>query len=278
MAEVRLAFEMALAYPRNEEEVRGRLMVACNRYTFADKALYKFPRGNSMVIGPSIKLAEEMARAWGHLRWGSSVVADDELTRTVRGWAWDLQANARKEADVIFVKQVQRKQNGQTVWVTPDPRDLLELSNANGSRASRNALLSLFPWDLLEDVKAKCLDTLKAEDKKDPEAARKRLVDAFAAIGVGGKELEAFVDRPLKQLAADDISELRLVYKGIVDNETTWADAVRVKGEESGLQAPEGTRAPRNAREMRDRVRAQAEALREQQAGPEGPARKEGGS
>ncbi len=49
------------------------------------------------------------------------------------------------EIDDTFRKKIQRKRDGQTVWVTPDERDLRELTNKRGAILERNCLLKLQP-------------------------------------------------------------------------------------------------------------------------------------
>src|SRR5947199_3138737 len=45
MSEIRLAMQLAQEFPRNMDHVRGRVLHLCKNPDFADKALYKYPRG-----------------------------------------------------------------------------------------------------------------------------------------------------------------------------------------------------------------------------------------
>lgn len=68
--EVRAALVIAKRFPRDEVEARGRILEACKRPGLAERAMYSYPRGGTRVTGPSIRLAETLARFWGNLSYG----------------------------------------------------------------------------------------------------------------------------------------------------------------------------------------------------------------
>lgn len=245
MAEIRLAMQMALENPRNESHAIGRVTKCCKRFAFAERALYSFPRGGTTVSGASIRLAEEMAKCWTNLRWGFYVVLDEGQKRTVRGWAWDLEANAKKEIDLTFDKLIYRKNQG---WITPDERDLLELTNRQGSKAVRNAILGLLPWDIVQDAMSICRQTVQEGIKDDPDKFSKNMIQAFQLeLGISGSELVNYVGFPLEQMTPAQLTNMRELYRAIKDGETTWQDAVGRLAQEEGLtSAP-----PKTASEMR---------------------------
>jgi hypothetical protein len=253
MAEVRLMMEFALAHPRVEENVMTRLSKVCKRPRFADKALYAFPRGNTTIVGASITLAQEMAKLWGNFVFGASITHDEGPKRTVRGFAKDLETNAKKELDITFDKLIYRKGKG---WVEPDERDLLELTNRNGSKAARNCILGLLPWDLVDDAVGWCKATQGEQDAKDPDTAKKQLLLSFADLGVPGLEIVGYLNKPMEHWVPADITLMRTVYRTIRDGEKTWPDYVGDLAEREGVEGAK----PSSADEVRRRVRAAAEA------------------
>lgn len=261
MAEVRLAMEMAIAYPRNEDQARSRIVKACSRYTFAEKAMYRFPRGKSTVEGPSIKLALEMGKAWGNLRWGATIIDDTEKTRTVRGWAWDLETNTKLELDNTFAKLIYRRDKG---WIEPDERDLLELSNRQAAKVVRNCIINLLPWDMVDDAKAEVRKTMEAKIREDPEKFRKGLVASFAKMGISGSELTELVGAPLDQVTdVERMTWLRGIFNRLRDGQDTWQEVVAERAAELGV---EGT-PPSTARDLRSRLKEKAaEATAQQKA------------
>lgn len=221
--EIQSAIVIARKFPRNEDEAFAKLMKACARTSFAEDASYKFPRGGESVDGPSVNLAREGARVWGNIRYGLDIIRDDADSRQVRGWAWDLETNVKVTAEDDFAKLVYRKSKG---WVKPDERDLRELTNRRGSILIRNCILQLLPKDLIEDARAAAAETLKTEAKRDPDAARKKIIVAFSQVNISPSMLEEYLGCSLASASPDQISKLREVFVSIRDGNSTWSDYV----------------------------------------------------
>ena len=67
IAEAQGALILAKQYPRDEIKAYARVIEACQRPEMAAKAFYSFPRGKETVVeGPTIRFAEELARCWGN--------------------------------------------------------------------------------------------------------------------------------------------------------------------------------------------------------------------
>ncbi|MBU0906702.1 MAG: hypothetical protein KKE05_00940, partial [Nanoarchaeota archaeon] len=145
--EVQGSIIIAKKFPRNEDQTFARLMKTCDRTSFAEKAVYSYPRGGQTISGPSVNLAREAARLWGNLEYGLLVIRDDENSRHIRAWAWDKETNTKTFAEDSFEKLIFRKGKGN---IKPDERDLRELTNRRGAILIRNCLLQLLPRDLVE--------------------------------------------------------------------------------------------------------------------------------
>lgn len=221
--EIQSAIAIAKRFPRNEDQAFERLMRACLRVSFAEDAAYAFPRAGETVEGPSVNLAREAARVWGNVRHGLEVIRDDETTRGIRGWAWDMETNTKISAEDEFKKQVYRKRGG---WIAADERDLRELTNRRGAILVRNCILQLLPKDLIEDAVLRSKQTIKEGTERDPETARKRLILAFSALSITPEMLAAKLGHPLAQCSPAEIAELRAVYKSIADGNSKWSDYV----------------------------------------------------
>jgi hypothetical protein len=228
--EIQSAIVIAKRFPRNEDAAFEKLMKASKRMSFAEDAAYSFPRGSTNVEGPSVNLAREAARVWGNVRFGLDVIRDDEETRQIRAWAWDMESNVRVSAEDDFKKLIQRKQKGGgTLWVKPDERDLRELTNRRGAILVRNCLLQIVPKDLIEDAMARCKDTIRKGAEQDPETARKRLILAFSEINVSPEMLEDALGHKLAECSPAEIAELRKIYKSIADGNSTWYEFANPK-------------------------------------------------
>jgi hypothetical protein len=235
--EVRAMITMARDMPRSEEAAYAALIRSCRRPSFATAALYKFPRGSKKdndgnwvknnVEGPSVGLAREFARCWGNLQYGFGIVRDDDNSRTVRGFAWDMETNTRKMQESTFEKLIQRKQGGQTVWIEPDERDLRELTNKHGAICERNCVLQLLPKDYLEDAMTECKSTVVNAAAKDPDAQIKAIVLGFSDLNVPVEQIEFLLGHPIGQSSPAEIADLRGIWKSIADGNSRWAEYVQ---------------------------------------------------
>lgn len=226
--EIEGAIIIANKFPRNEDRAFGKVMRSCERFSFAKLTSYSYPRGKKQITGPSVNLAREIARCWGNIRYGADVIHDDETTRTIRCWAWDLETNTRESQDVSFKKLIYRQKGG---WQTPDERDLRELSNRQAAIATRNCILHLVPPDLREDAVVAAKMTIQADVAKDPEEARKKLILAFQSIGVRVEDLEKYLGHPIRQIVPEEVADLRGIWKSISDGNSIWAEYVKSEPE-----------------------------------------------
>ncbi len=224
--EIEGAIVVARRFPRNEDAAYGRVMKSCQRWNFASIARYSYPRGGQQIEGPSVNLAREVARCWTNIRYGCDIVHDDDASRTVRGWAWDVESNTKESQDSTFKKLIYRKKGG---WQSPDERDLRELTNKHGAICVRNCLLHLVPPDLIEEAIRCSKATLEHEAAKDPDEARKKMIRAFAGLGVTVEDLELYLGHPLKQASPGEISDLRGIWKSISDGNSVWAEYVKAR-------------------------------------------------
>lgn len=244
-AAVEARFLVALHRPRNPDTARVRILNACKRPRFAEGAKYAKPVGGSKVVGPSIRFVEEALRQWGNIDIQTPVVFDDDDRRIVRVSVTDLETNTSFSSDVTLTKTVERRSpksgdevvrsrtnsTGQTVYVVRADEDaFLNKQNAGISKAIRNNGLRVVPSDLVEDAMDQVDETLHNEDAKDPAATRKRLTDAFYALGVMPDQIAVLLGHALESMTPAELTLLRTIYTALKDNETTWAEALATFG------------------------------------------------
>jgi hypothetical protein len=262
---VKARYTMAIARPRDIDTVRENILKACKRPRFAASAIYLKPVGKG-VEGPSIRFAEEAARAMGNIDANSAVVFDDDSKRIVRVWATDLEANQTYSRDVCIEKTVERRhvRDGQEVIKTrtnsydkkvyivrATEDDLLNKQAALESKYLRGCLLRLVPADIVEEALDRCREVTARTDAEDPDAARKRVFDAFAAVGVTAKQLKDYLGVDAASLQPAALNELRAMFATIRDGEATWQDYLDKKAvEEEGTVEGE----PREAKAAKSRV------------------------
>jgi hypothetical protein len=230
LGEAQAAVMLAKQFPRDELAAFQNIMNSCARPSFANKAVYRYPRGKTTVSGASVVLAREIARCYGNCVSGYRVLSNDDDQIHLQGYAWDQQTNRRVVLEDKFNARIQRKfrtPDGQeeTQWVTPDERDLRELVSRRASFLERNALLRLLPADLIEDAMAACTQseakTASGEIKADRTGTLKKLVTAYQQFGVSKDMIEDRLEHRLDDASAEEIAELRQIYNSIKDGSAT---------------------------------------------------------
>jgi len=243
-AAVQARYVVALQRPRDWELVRVALLKACKRPLFAQDAIYAKPMGGDTIQGPSIRFAEEAARAMTNVLAEVAAIYDDGRKRIVRVTCTDLESNLTFYKDLTVEKTVERKhpkpgtqilgqrQNsyGDPVFLIPATDDETATKEAAlCSKAMRETLLRLLPSDIKEDAFAQIRETRNKEDADNPDAAKRRVIDGFFDMGVDPKQLAEFVGHDLSTLNPAELQRLRLIYAGLKDGETTWVDVMAQK-------------------------------------------------
>lgn len=242
-AAVQARYLMAMKNPRDWDTVRVRLEKECRRPGFAEVARYHKPIGKG-VEGLSIRFAEAAGRCMTNILVESHIVFDDADKRQIRVSVTDLEANLTYPIDVMLSKTVERRQlkpgevalsvrmnsqNQPTYTLPATEDDILNKQNAQVSKAIRTAMLRILPGDIADGCEAIVLETLKNRDAADPDAAKKKILDAFASLNVMPGEIKVYLGHPVEQLSQPEILELRALYTAIKDGEATWAAALESK-------------------------------------------------
>lgn len=230
-SEIYIAALIAHKFPRDEEQCMTWVRHACENEKFAGRfdepdkpgVYYQFPRGGTTVIGPSIKLMREVARQFGHIRSGFVITQDDDDGRAIVGYAWDVQRNVHWHSADYFKKLIQRKdKQGNTRWVTPDERELRELTNKYGSIVVRNCIARLVPeWFIDECITVAKKTVTRAVTPKNIKERTATMVEAFARFGVNDKQLAYYLKKPLAKCEPEDLANLRGVYEAMRDGQIT---------------------------------------------------------
>lgn len=246
---------MAERHPRDLDVVREKLLKECRRPGFAQVARYLKPIGKG-VEGPSIRFAETAIRLMGNISVDQLTVYDDREKRIVRVIVVDCETNTPYSSDITLEKTVERRnrkdgdevvrtrQNKQgtllyIIAATED--DLLNKQNALISKAIRTNGLRLIPGDIVEECMDEVLRTQQTRDAQDPDAARRKIFDAFSVIGVPVEQLKIYLGHEAATLTNAEILNLRGVYSAIRDGETNWREVMEaLKPAEVERPAQEG--------------------------------------
>ena len=238
-AEVEASYVMAMKRPRNEEDARVKIVTTCGNPFFARKAIYKKPvGGGEFVEGPSIRLAEEMLRAWGNVKTLQTAIYEDDARRIVKVTVIDLETNISYSKEISITKTVERKSAkgrdvvgerinsyDQRIFIVKATDDeLLNKEAALVSKTIRNNGLRMIPQHIIDEACLRVRKTIAAGVKEDPSRARNELLNEFARFGITPSHIEKHIGHAVAQLTDSEIVELQSALNAIADEQTTWAE------------------------------------------------------
>jgi hypothetical protein len=241
---------MALRNPRNMDQVRTDLLKECRRPTFANNksAYYIKPIGKG-VEGLGIRFVEVALRCMKNVLVETTMIFEDTQKEVHRVSVTDLEANITYPLDVRVSKTVERSKPsddgsyisvrknsyGKYVYtVLGSDDDLLNKRGALISKAIRTIGLRIIPGDLCDEAEDIIKSVRLNSAAQDPDAERKRIVDAFAGIGVSANNLVAYLGHEIAQCSPAQLVELRGIYGAIKDGEASWKSVMDNKSEQGG--------------------------------------------
>lgn len=214
LAEVQAAMVIAQRFPRDETQAFKSIMNACKRKSLAESAMYSYPRGGQKVTGPSIRLAEVLARCWKNIDFGTVELERRHGESSMMAYAWDLENNVR--VTKVFQVAHSRAARGSIMKLT-DPRDVYELTANQGARRVRACILGVIPGDVVEAAVEQCELTMR-EGHKEPLIDRvRKVVLAFDDYGVTKKQIELRLGHTLETITEVEFVQLRKIYVSIKD-------------------------------------------------------------
>lgn len=267
-AMVQARFIMAERHARHWDSVRVRLLAHCDRPGFAEAAWYKKPTGKAKINGEwvdtfaedlSVRFMEVARQELSNLDTATAVTYEDANVRIVTAFVLDLERNNRDARDIVINKVTEKrgKQNKKTgEWEPPEGREVLsqrlnsygepvylcratedevrQRQNAEISKVQRDETKRLIPADILQDCRDRVRLTRAKEDKRDPLAAKKKVIDAFASIHVMPDDLVTYLGCSLEKASPAQMDELRGLFTAVREGEITMTEAIRKKYEGEG--------------------------------------------
>lgn len=211
--EVQMAMYVAKNFPRDTYDAFQRIMKECERKLVAENAVYQYPKGGQKVQGPSIRLAEVIARNWGNIDYGIIELDQKDGESSMMAYAWDLETNTRQTK--IFTVKHERKAKGKTNKLT-DSRDVYELIANMGTRRMRACILGIIPGDIVDAAVQKCNDTLINGQKEPLEDRLRKALDAFKKdFGVTKEMIEDSFQLNIDAFTEHDFVKLGRIYTSI---------------------------------------------------------------
>lgn len=253
-AMVESRYVMAMRNPRNWDQVRLDILTECRRPSFANnKSVYYVKPIGQGVEGLGIRFVESALRHMRNVLIKPTLTFEDESKEVYEVSVTDLEANITHFFDAKVPKTVERSKpldDGSYIsmrlnsWKKPvytvpaNDDDLLNKRGALISKVVRTLGLRIIPGDIQDEA----IDIIKAirldDAARDPAAERKKIVDAFGALGVKAVDLVSYLGHDLDQCSPAELVNLRGIYGAIRDGEATWSTVMENKAaQDEGRQS-----------------------------------------
>lgn len=220
VAETQAAMTVAKRFPRDVVRARDRILDACTRPRLAEGALYEYARGGTAITGPSIRLAEAIAQAWGNMTFGIRELDQRDGVSTVEAFAWDMETNVR-QTKTFQVRHVRHTRAGSTRL--EDPRDIYETTANQGARRLRACILGVVPGDVVDEAVAQCEATLRERADVTPERVA-AMVERFGTLGISRQQIERRIQRRVDAITPGQMVLLGKVHNSLRDGMSVAAD------------------------------------------------------
>lgn len=221
VAEVKAKLMIAQHSPRNQEAAYEKAIRSCEREGLAEQSEYAFSRGGGTVTGPSIRLAEELARCWGNIEFGIRELSQREGFSEMEAFAWDLETNVRSSQHFTVTHARFTKKGRQDLT---DDRDIYEKTANYAARRLRSRILAILPPELIEGAIAKCRETKAGSDKKPTKERIDKFLSEMGKLNVSSEMIEKRLGHKADAMTSEDLAEYRSIYLSIRDNMSSVSD------------------------------------------------------
>lgn len=233
---VQASLAIAKRFPRDQIEAMKRIMVECQRPALAEKAEYLYPRGGEKVKGPTIRLAEVIARHWGNCKYGFRELEQTKGSSTVEAYCWDLETNT--EVTREFTVSHSLKAKGQ-IKTLSDPRDIYEMVANQSQRRVRACILEIIPGDVVDKALLVARSTLQKGSGEPMIDQVTRLVLNFSKLSVPKEAIEKFLGHKAEDINTEEMADLIAIYNSIKEGASRRSDWFKLSEPTDGGKAAE---------------------------------------
>lgn len=221
--------QVARAFPRGPlmDSVEAELKAICSDPQFAEKAIYAKPvdkDGKNFIYGPSVFLAEEIARLYPNyevtpINHGSRGEQTDGEVQI-----WDMEKNNRFP-EKFAVSHWQWDGWKKQAYLETNPQKIRQMFRAELSKVKRQAIFATTP----KLLQRKCYEWCEATNKMSAEALLKTAGGALTAFAEQFEVTEAQILKFLKRddakkITTADVRLLRAVFAAVKSGEVKASD------------------------------------------------------
>jgi hypothetical protein len=235
LGRIQSALIIAKQFPRNQNAAFTTIMESCKRISLAEKSLYKYTRGSQLVTGPSIRLAEAIASAWGNINYGFQELEQNDGKSTVEAFCHDLETNTLITRSFVVQHKIDLK-GGKDKILTAE-REIYEKVANSAQRRVRATILEVIPGDVVEAAVLACQETLKKGGGVPIADRIRKLVFAFKAIGVDQVMIERKLGHGIDLTTEDEIVDLSAIYTSIRDKQANREDFFDFASDNNGAKS-----------------------------------------
>lgn len=217
---------LARQFPRDEDVIYQKLMQSCKRMGLASVACYSYPKGGQTVSGPSIRLAEEIARLYGNIEYGIRELSNVNGESEMESYAWDLQTNVLSTQKFKVKHEIDAY---GSVKKLKSSRDIYEVTANMGARRLRSRMLAILPPDMVELAVQECKKTLGGNNEIPIEDRVREMLGAFKNIGVNKDDIEKYLDCKSSDITSNQIADLLGIFNSINNGQSGKNDWFKKK-------------------------------------------------
>lgn len=224
IAEAQGKLIIAKKFPRDENTAMERILKACTRKSFAEVAMYSYPKGGEVVKGPSIRLAELIAAAMGNIEFGLRELSQRNGESEMEAYCWDLETNTIS-SQKFAVKHERHTKQG--VRKLTDMRDIYEMTANQGARRMRARILAIVPQDIVDTAVAACANTIAGGEAYAEKVAQEnvnKMLRAFKTLQITQADIEARLGKACSEMTNEQYGEMLTIFNSIKDNASKASD------------------------------------------------------
>lgn len=212
---------LAKQFPRDVNRAYSQLMDSCKRNGLANVAVYSYPKGGQNVSGPSIRLAEEIARLYGNIEYGIRELSNNNGESEMEAYAWDLETNV-VSSQKFKVKHVRSTRQGNKDLT--DSRDIYEMTANMGARRLRSRMLAILPPDFVEEAVSQCKITMQGNTELPIKDRIRQMVNAFKDLSVSQEMIELYIGHGINDMTVEQIADMQGAYNSIKNGQSKRED------------------------------------------------------
>lgn len=255
-SEIDIQIATARKYPRDVSLSLGRIVeLGTTNSATAEECFYSLRRGgrggeDSVIEGPSVRLAEIVAASWGNLRVASQIVGNDGKNITARGVCHDLETNVAVACEV-------RRRITDKYGKTYNEDMQIVTGNAAGAIAFRNAVFKVVPKAVISEAVAQIKAKITESVTQDFEESKAKMFAYFAKQGVTKDMILSYFEiGDESEVTPEIVAELRTTVTSIKEKQATVDELFIKPYEEKNKEA----KAVKKAGSVADRVAAAMKA------------------